>query len=105
MAEDEDYYEDPEFDLDDAEEPEEEEWDDEPEFITLEFDDGDSERCEVMSIFPCDGKEYVALASENDPDSIYIYGYATYSDGSFSIEDIDDDEFERASAELENYIE
>ena len=32
------------------------------EFITLEYEDGTSERCEVLGVFDVEEKQYVALA-------------------------------------------
>ena len=33
----------------------------EADFITLEFDDGVEIECEIMGVFDCGGKEYIAL--------------------------------------------
>ena len=45
------------------------------EFITLEYEDGTSERCEVLGVFDVEEKQYVALAPEEDETSVYLYGY------------------------------
>ena len=63
-----------------------------PEYLTLDYEDGTSERCEVLGIFDCNDKEYVALVPESDDDSVYLYGYDEHEDGTFSLLDIDDDE-------------
>lgn len=77
-----------------------------PELITLEYDDGTSERCEVVDVFGFDGVDYVALAPESDDESVYIYGYEEHDDGTFSLRDIlDDDEFAAASAAYEELVE
>ena len=44
------------------------------EFITLEYEDGTSERCEVLGVFDVEEKQYVALAPEEDETSVYLYG-------------------------------
>lgn len=77
-----------------------------PELITLEYDDGTSERCEVVDVFGLDGIDYIALAPESDDESVYIYGYEEHDDGTFSLRDIlDDDEFAAASAAYEELVE
>lgn len=70
------------------------------EFITLEYEDGTSERCEVLGIFDVDDKEYVALAPEADETSVYLYGYDEHEDGTFSLADIEDDEEFAAVSEM-----
>lgn len=70
------------------------------EFITLEYEDGSSERCEVLGIFDVNDKEYVALAPEADETSVYLYGYEEHEDGTFSLGDIEDDEEFAAVSEM-----
>lgn len=72
------------------------------ETITLQFDDGVEEECEIMGVFEVEGKEYIALAPDNGTDDVYIYGYKEVDDESFEIIDIDDDEeFEKAVVEFD----
>lgn len=49
-------------------------------FITLDYDDGTSEECEVIGIFEHDGGKYIALGPE-ESDDVYIYGYRETDDG------------------------
>ena len=80
----------------------EEEVQDEPEYITLEFEDGAEIECEIMGIFDVDGKEYIALIPDDDTDDVYLYGYKEVSDEEFELIDIEDDaEFEKVAAEFE----
>ena len=80
----------------------EEEVQDEPEYITLEFDDGAEIECEIMGIFDVDGKEYIALIPDDDTDDVYLYGYKEVSDEEFELIDIEDDaEFEKVAAEFD----
>lgn len=80
----------------------EEEIQDEPEYITLEFDDGAEIECEIMGIFDVDGKEYIALIPDDDTDDVYLYGYKEISDEEFELIDIeDDDEFEKVAEEFD----
>jgi len=72
------------------------------ETITLQFDDGVEEECEIMGVFEAEGKEYIALAPDNGTDDVYIYGYKEVDDDSFEIIDIEnDEEFEKAVAEFD----
>jgi len=68
----------------------------------LEFEDGKEVEAEIMGIFECDGKEYIALIPDDGSDDVYLYGYKEVSEDDFELIDIeDDDEFERVSAKFE----
>ncbi len=83
----------------------EEEDDEEPEIITLEFEDDTKVDCEVMGIFDYEDKDYIALIPDDGTDDVYIYGYQDYDDGSFELEDIEDDEkFAKVAAEFESIM-
>ncbi len=74
----------------------------EAEFITLEFDDDTAVDCEVLGTFDCNGKEYIALAPEDDTNDVYIYGYKQVNDDEFELIDIEDEaEFDAAAAEFD----
>ena len=75
----------------------------EAEFITLQFEDSEDVECEILGIFDCDGKEYIALLPDDGTDDVYIYGYKeNEDDDTFELIDIEDDaEFERVSEEFE----
>lgn len=76
-----------------------EELDDEEDFITLEFEDGQEVECEIMGIFDVDDKEYIALLPDDGTDDVYLYGYKEISDLEFELVDIiDDAEFDKVSA-------
>ena len=82
-----------------------EEDDEEPEIITLEFEDNTKVDCEVMGIFDYEDKDYIALIPQDGSDDVYIYGYQEYDDGSFELEDIEDDElFAKVSAAFESIM-
>jgi len=77
----------------------------ESDYLTLEFDDGAEVECEIMGVFDCDGKEYIALLPEDGTDDVYIYGYQELDDEEFDLIDIDDDaEFERVVAEFDKVV-
>ena len=65
---------------------------DDMDYVTLEFDDGESIECEIMGVFDFEGKEYIALIPEDDSDDVYIYGYKELNDDEFELVDIEDDE-------------
>ncbi len=74
------------------------------EFITLDYEDGGSERCEVLGIFELDGAEYIALGPEDDDDAIYLYAYLEHEDGTFSLGEIDDEKFAAVGEAYENIL-
>ncbi len=74
------------------------------EYITLEFDDGESVECEVQGVFDAGGKEYIALLPEDGTDDVYIYGYKEVGDDEYDLLDLDDDEFKIAVDEYEKII-
>lgn len=77
----------------------------EADFITLEFDDGKAVECEIMGVFECEGKEYIALIPDDGTDDVYIYGYKEIGEDEFELVDIEDDaEFEKAVAEFDKLV-
>jgi hypothetical protein len=74
----------------------------ETDFITLEFDDGVEVECEIMGVFDCEGKEYIALIPGDGTDDVYLYGYKEVGEEEFELVDIEDDkEFEKVASEFE----
>lgn len=67
--------------------------------VTLTLEDGTELVCDVLAIFPCDDKMYIALVPEENPDDdIYLYGYEEDEDGEITLIDIEsDEELEAAS--------
>lgn len=79
-----------------------EEFDDDAEYITLQFDDSDDIECEILGIFDFEEKEYIALLPQDGSDDVYIYEYKEIDDEEFDLIDIEDDAlFERVAAEFE----
>ena len=67
--------------------------------LTLEMEDGTTEDCIVLAIFPMDDKQYIALLpveqADDEEADVYLYGYTEDEDGNPILSDIeDDDEFE-----------
>ena len=79
-----------------------EEYDDDAEYITLQFDDSEDIECEILGIFDFEEKEYIALLPQDGSDDVYIYEYNEIADEEFDLIDIEDDAlFERVAAEFE----
>lgn len=77
----------------------EEEFEEEFDQVTLTLEDGSEMTCDVIAIFPCGERDYIALLPENDPDGDFLlYRFIDNGDGNYDLDDIgDDDEFEAAS--------
>ena len=79
-----------------------EEFDDDAEYITLQFDDSEDIECEILGIFDFEEKEYIALLPQDGSDDVYIYEYKVIDDEEFDLIDIEDDALlERVAAEFE----
>ena len=79
-----------------------EEFDDDAEYITLQFDDSEDIECEILGIFDFEEKEYIALLPQDGSDDVYIYEYKEIDDEELDLIDIEDDAlFERVAAEFE----
>ncbi len=72
----------------------------EEDIITLEYDDGVEEECGIIGVFDMDGKDYIAL-NPLGTDEVYIYGYKEYEEDFELIDDLTDEEFEKAIKEFE----
>ncbi|MBQ4425785.1 MAG: DUF1292 domain-containing protein [Lachnospiraceae bacterium] len=64
--------------------------------LTLEMEDGETEDCIVLAIFPVDEKQYIALIpvdqAEEEEADIYLYEYSEDDDGQPILGDIEDDD-------------
>lgn len=68
--------------------------------ITLTLEDGSELICDVLAIFPVDGKDYIALLPQgDDPDAeIFLYRFEEKGEDDIDLINIeDDDEFEAVS--------
>lgn len=77
--------------------------------VTLTLDDGSEIVCDILAIFPCNDKEYIALIpqpeNEEDEGEIYLYRFIDHEDAEAELQDIeDDDEFEAASEALDEFM-
>ncbi len=67
--------------------------------VTLTLEDGSELTCDVIAIYPCGERDYIALLPENDPDGDYLlYRFIDNGESDYDLDDIEDDEeFEAAS--------
>lgn len=65
--------------------------------ITLTMDDDTTVNCAVLTIFPANGREYIALLpldeeGENEDGEVYLYRYEENENGQPTLDNIEDDE-------------
>ena len=71
--------------------------------VTLTLDDGTVQECAVLTIFPVDDKQYIALLpldenGQNEDGEVYLYRYSKDTNGQPKLENIEsDEEYEIAS--------
>ena len=71
--------------------------------VTLTLDDGTVQECAVLTIFPVDDKQYIALLpldenGQNEDGEVYLYRYSKDAAGQPKLENIEsDEEYEIAS--------
>lgn len=59
-------------------------------FIEIEFEDGESSRCEIIDIFEVDDESYIAVLPEGD-ETVLIYAFKDTEEGP-ELHNIDDEE-------------
>ena len=79
-------------------------------FVTLTFDDGEEEECEVITIFEAKGRDYIALipveTMDEEDSEIYFYRYKEDAEGNPSLENIEaDDEYDMVVDAFDTLIE
>lgn len=61
--------------------------------VTLTLEDGSELVCDVIAIYPCGEREYIALLPEDDPDGDFLlYRFIDNGDGNYELDDIESDE-------------
>lgn len=79
--------------------------------ITLTLDDDSEVECSILTVFPVDDKEYIALLpldknGENHDGEVYLYQFSRTVDGDPILANIeDDDEYGRAAGKFEEILE
>ena len=77
--------------------------------VTLTLDNDEQVECAILTIFPVDGRDYIALLpldenGENEDGEVYIYRYKEV-DGEPTLENIEsDDEYEAAADAFDEWL-
>ena len=78
--------------------------------VTLTLDNDEVVECAVLTIYPVDDKEYIALLpldeeGDNEDGEVYIYRYVETEDGEPTLENIEsDDEYEAAADAFDEWL-
>ncbi len=77
--------------------------------VTLTLEDGSELVCNVLAIFPCQEKEYIALLPQETgkDEEIFLYQFVQKGEGDEDIELInieDDEEFEAVSDAFDEFL-
>ncbi len=69
---------------------------DNEEYITIEFDNGETKDCAVLGVFEVGDREYLAVLNE-EAEEVYFYKYFETEEGYELLDLEDDDEYEAVS--------
>ena len=74
-------------------------------FVTLDLDDGSQLECQILTIFDVDNQNYIALVPVDNDDEVIFYRYFEDEEGNLSLENIDhDDEFDAVSDRFDELL-
>ena len=79
---------------------------DENDTVTLTLDDDTELVCDVITIFPCGEKNYIALLPQNSSEEgeVYLYEFRETNDEPELINIESDEEFERVSDAFDEWL-
>ena len=84
---------------------EEEIFDPQEMFVTLDLDDGSQLECQILTIFDVDNQNYIALVPVDNYEEVIFYRYFEDEEGNPSLENIDsDDEFDAVSDQFDELL-
>lgn len=84
---------------------EEEIFDPQEMFVTLDLDDGSQLECQILTIFDVDNQNYIALVPVDIDEEVIFYRYFEDEEGNPSLENIDsDDEFDAVSDRFDELL-
>ena len=84
---------------------EEEIFDPQEMFVTLDLDDGSQLECQILTIFDVDNQNYIALVPVDNDEEVIFYRYFEDEEGNPSLENIDsDDEFDAVSDRFDELL-
>lgn len=73
--------------------------------VDITMEDGTEVECEVLSVFPVDGRQYVALLPlKEGMEDIFLYRYIPQGEDEFELDDIETDEEYDAVADMFDMI-
>ena len=74
-------------------------------FVTLDLDDGSQLECQILTIFDVDNQNYIALVPVDNDDEVIFYRYFEDEECNPSLENIDhDDEFDAVSDRFDELL-
>ncbi len=74
-------------------------------FVTLDLDDGSQLECQILTIFDVDNQNYIALVPVDNDDEVIFYRYFEDEEDNPSLENIDhDDEFDAVSDRFDELL-
>ena len=74
-------------------------------FVTLDLDDGSQLECQILTIFDVDNQNYIALVPVDNDDEVIFYRYFEDEEGNPSLENRDhDDEFDAVSDRFDELL-
>ena len=84
---------------------EEEIFDPQEMFVTMDLDDGSQLECQILTIFDVDNQNYIALVPVDNDEEVIFYRYFEDEEGNPSLENIDsDDEFDAVSDRFDELL-
>lgn len=84
---------------------EEEIFDPQEMFVTLDLNDGSQLECQILTIFDVDNQNYIALVPVDNDEEVIFYRYFEDEEGNPSLENIDsDDEFDAVSDRFDELL-
>ena len=84
---------------------EEEIFDPQEMFVTLDLDDGSQLECQILTIFDVVNQNYIALVPVDNDEEVIFYRYFEDEEGNPSLENIDsDDEFDAVSDRFDELL-
>lgn len=76
-------------------------------YLTLEYDEGEVE-CEILGVFDCDGKDYIALAEMDESGEltgdVFLFGYEEHDEDFELVDIVDEAEYQRAVKQFDELM-
>lgn len=75
--------------------------------VTLSLDDGSEIECDVIAIFPCEDKDYIALLPQDagDEGEVFLYRFIEKGEDDIELLNIEDDEeFDKVAEAFDEFL-